>query len=222
MTTKLNSQEKSSKVDWHVGKVHETILSNVPKADKLRAYAEWSNTYDKDIGNLKYSGPKHITQMLFEAVRSDTIEILDAGCGTGLLAPTVCEVAADKNVSVKLTGLDYSQAMLDQASKKNLYENLVQADLNMSLPFPENHFDFFIAGALFLAHHCGPSVLPNIFKCVKVGGFGVFSIRRNTYLEEGEQYLDMLNNLNCNIISNEVRHYLGPTEANYIVAQKAS
>lgn len=128
-----------------------------------------ANTYDEDIEILKYSGPKQIAQMLFEVVRSDTAKILDADCSTGLLAQTGWEVAADKNVRLKLTGLDLTQAMLDQASKKHLYENLLQADLNTCLPFFENHFGFLTTGAPCPAHHWGPSVLPNIFKCVEVG-----------------------------------------------------
>lgn len=41
MNPKANSEKKRFKVNWHVGKLHKSILPNVCKANKLRSYAEW-------------------------------------------------------------------------------------------------------------------------------------------------------------------------------------
>lgn len=69
-------------------------LSGNPEG--LRQYYEqWSKTYNQDVSNEMYSGPEYISayfDMLpkqengnFLNLRNPTIEILDSGCGTGLV-----------------------------------------------------------------------------------------------------------------------------------------
>ncbi|HVJ50408.1 demethylmenaquinone methyltransferase [Desulfitobacterium sp.] len=71
------------------------------------------------------------------------MHILDVCCGTGQLA---MEIAGTIGVSGKVTGLDFSENMLEKA-KENIYSSpyqsliaLRQGDA-MHLPFPDNTFD---------------------------------------------------------------------------------
>ena len=49
--------------------------------------------------------------------------VLDLGCGTGLIGRAL------KNDENRLTGVDISSAMLEQAGKKGVYDKLVEADI---------------------------------------------------------------------------------------------
>ena len=66
--------------------------------------------------------------------------ILDAGCGTGNFE----KLLQNKGLNnIKVEALDFSQAMLKRAKRKNGNHsfNFQHFDLNNKLPFPDNHFD---------------------------------------------------------------------------------
>lgn len=149
-----------------------------------------------------------------------SLRVLDARCGTGLLVPVLKRMAKNDRVTLEIIGVDFSKEMLQQAEEKNVYESPLEADLNDPPPYSEGSFDCFLAGALFVAGHCGPSGLPSIVKVVKTGGFGFFIIRRKTYLDESQNYSDVLKKLNCKVVKDTVGHYMGPVEVNYVVVQK--
>lgn len=222
MASQQDKSVSKTKTDWNIGHVHETIISpDASQREKLDAYGKWSGTYDGDMENLKYSCPSILGDMLFKRLKEEkSLKAIDAGCGTGLLAPVLKQMAESNGVTLELVGVDFSKEMLEKAREKNIYESLIEADLNNPLPYPDGSFDCFVAGALFLAGHCGPSVLPSLVNAIKIGGYGVFSIRRNTYLTESQDYVNMLEKLNCTILADTVGHYLGPAEANYVMIQK--
>ncbi|MEI8396338.1 MAG: methyltransferase domain-containing protein, partial [Rhodospirillaceae bacterium] len=64
-----------------------------------------------------------------------TLEVLDAGCGTGLCAPVLRPFARH------LTGIDVSERMLDLARQRGLYDRLIRAELTEALAERENCFD---------------------------------------------------------------------------------
>ncbi len=70
-------------------------------------------------------------------------QILDLGCGTGDLSVHLARLA-DKGVAI--TGLDYSQPMLELAKRKayraGVFERIKFVNGNAAnLPFPDGHFD---------------------------------------------------------------------------------
>ena len=69
-----------------------------------------------------------------EAVVHDGDDVLDACCGTGDLA------LAGARVGGKVTGLDFSGAMLERARRKDPSIEWVQGDI-LALPFADESFD---------------------------------------------------------------------------------
>jgi len=61
--------------------------------------------------------------------------VLDAACGTGDLALADLRAGA-----ARVTGVDFSEAMLERARRKSASVDWVQADL-LTLPFPDASFD---------------------------------------------------------------------------------
>jgi demethylmenaquinone methyltransferase/2-methoxy-6-polyprenyl-1,4-benzoquinol methylase len=69
-----------------------------------------------------------------EAVVRPGDRVLDAACGTGDLA------LADARAGGRVTGLDFSEAMLDRALRKAPELDWVRGDV-LALPFPDQNFD---------------------------------------------------------------------------------
>lgn len=69
---------------------------------------------------------------------------LDLGCGTGLCAPLV------KPLADRLTGVDLSAGMLDQAHALGLYDELAQADAAGYLQATKERFDLILAADVFI------------------------------------------------------------------------
>ncbi len=74
-----------------------------------------------------------------EAVVRAGDRVLDACCGTGDLA------LADERVGGTVTGLDFSERMLERARRKSTSVEWVQADA-LALPFPDGSFDAVTVG----------------------------------------------------------------------------
>ena len=69
-----------------------------------------------------------------EAVVHDGDDVLDACCGTGDLALAAARIGG------KVTGLDFSEAMLERARRKDPSIEWIRGDL-LALPFPDASFD---------------------------------------------------------------------------------
>jgi predicted TPR repeat methyltransferase len=80
--------------------------------------------FDQRLAELDYRAPELVTELVRRlsgpAARR---RVLDAGCGTGLCGPLLRERAE------RLTGVDLSGPMLDQAAARGCYDALVQAEL---------------------------------------------------------------------------------------------
>lgn len=68
--------------------------------------------------------------------------ILDFGCGTGVLAEKL------KDAGYRVSGVEYSQGMLDKALERGIEGRLLQGSV---IPFDDNTFDFTYSVAVF--HH---------------------------------------------------------------------
>lgn len=80
------------------------------------------------IANLHYKGEELLQSALVEAEtkKKSFSSVLDAGCGTGLMASVLKPYLKTNGT---LTGVDVSGLMLDEARKKAAYTTLVQQDV---------------------------------------------------------------------------------------------
>src|SRR5688500_8479899 len=65
---------------------------------------------------------------------NDELNLLDAGCGSGLFSSLAIESGAE------VTGIDAAPGLLELARRRNQQNNFLEEDLE-DLPFPDNHFD---------------------------------------------------------------------------------
>lgn len=79
-------------------------------------------TFDDNLNRLKYQAPLKVAEVLAVQEARD-LAILDAGCGTGLCGPLLRPHAKT------LIGVDLSPAMLDKARQRDVYDELIEAEL---------------------------------------------------------------------------------------------
>ncbi|MDY0189993.1 MAG: class I SAM-dependent methyltransferase [Desulfuromonas sp.] len=99
----------------------------------------------------------------------DNSQILDIGCGTGLLTVRI----AEQHPQVNVVGIDASKPMIAVADKKRASHNChFQQALGEDLPFPDAHFDL-VTSALFFHHidrELKQRTLQEIRRVLKPGG----------------------------------------------------
>jgi len=100
-------------------------------------------------------------------VRGDHLDVLDIGAGTGTLS---CQVAA-RGVK-RLTLLDQSAQMLDQARAKPALANcsFVLADASQPLPLPDAQFDRVVSSGFFYYLPNPVEGLREQMRLLRVGG----------------------------------------------------
>lgn len=96
--------------------------------------------YDKHMQEqLHYRLPQEIQHLLSELPQHQFTKVLDLGCGTGLMGEMI------KPYCKELTGVDIAEKMIQRASEKQVYDQLVTADLQTFLQNNNESFDLVIA-----------------------------------------------------------------------------
>lgn len=147
--------------------------------DLAKAYEDWADCYDDDtVSGMGYVGPMLASKLLDGYLDSKKSKILDAGCGTGLVGEVLKRIGYEN-----LEATDYSDAMLAQAERKKLYDNLFQADMNTRLHVPDDTYDASICVGTFTYAHVGPDAFDELIRITKPGGYVCFTIRDGAYQE---------------------------------------
>ncbi len=85
----------------------------------------FAGSFDAKLASLGYQAPHLVGKALADlaGAPAKTLDILDAGCGTGLCAPLLAPWAR------RLVGVDLSAGMLQRAALRGAYDALEQAEL---------------------------------------------------------------------------------------------
>lgn len=146
-----------------------------PAAYVAASFDAFAERFDHELRDrLFYKGPEQIVErmgrVLGEPVGS--LDVCDAGCGTGLLGPLVRPFART------LVGVDLSARMLEIARTRNVYDELVEAELTGYLAGRAGAFDVVTAADVFVyIGDLGP-VLLEMARAVRRGGGVFFSVER--------------------------------------------
>ena len=107
-------------------------------------YESWAAYYDKEH---EENGWKILLNDVAYAIRAqlpDDAEVLDVGCGTGLLGTELSSFGL-KNLS----GIDISKTSLDMSRNLNIYKTLQQEELGKAIDFADNSFDALVSSGVF-------------------------------------------------------------------------
>lgn len=104
-------------------------------------FDSFAGSFESKLERLSYRAPALVAAMLNEAglEPSKRLDVLDAGCGTGLCGPLVAPYAR------RLVGVDLSEGMLALARQKNVYDALTKAELTEYLRANRDAFDLIVS-----------------------------------------------------------------------------
>lgn len=116
-----------------------------------------------------YFGAMLVADGLRRHANAARLDILDIGCGTGLVGLRVRDLAG------RMDGVDISSAMLEKAREKNVYDGLFQADLAPFLAQHENRYDAILAAATLIHFGDLEALFQAVADALRDGGLFVFT-----------------------------------------------
>ena len=166
-------------VNYNTCRIHTLSMSD--ETNKKEIYNVWCHNYDKYVSEKKYVGPREIVKKLQSMildfkVRENKIQVLDFGCGTGLVGQEIVNQGLDCEVD----GIDISLGMVEKAREKNCYRDLWE--WNISEEKIDRSYDIIVSCGVFLEGHAPISLLLDLIEQVRREGFVLFTIRKS-YLE---------------------------------------
>ena len=121
----------------------QPLSETMPSAFVEMLFDQYAPRFEASLlEHLEYQGPVLIADALNQGPGWPVRRALDLGCGTGLIGPVL------RPYCVHLSGMDLSQAMLDEALAKGLYDQLEKADIQ-ELPIMAGHYDLIVASDVF-------------------------------------------------------------------------
>ncbi|MDQ3722470.1 MAG: methyltransferase domain-containing protein, partial [Actinomycetota bacterium] len=129
------------------------------------------------VGRLGYRLPDLICSTLERHVAGGQLDVLDAGCGTGMCAPRLRPLAR------RLVGLDLSARMVEHARARGLYDELAVADLLAWLAeeAQADAFDAIVAADVLVYFGDLRPPIAAAARALRSGGVLVFSTERGEH-----------------------------------------
>ncbi|MEX0279535.1 MAG: class I SAM-dependent methyltransferase [Ruegeria sp.] len=147
--------------------------------DNRQLYAEWAGDYDENFASLEdYQLHIHTARAFVGAGGQGPV--LDVGAGTGLCGAVLSGLGVGP-----IDATDISAEMLDQAMRKDIYRDAIEADLTRGLPVPPESYSGVVSSGTFTHGHLGPEVLPALLRIARHGAQFALSINAKHYAEHG-------------------------------------
>ncbi len=161
----------SASIQFHLAIARGETPPTQPPDSIATLFDEYAQRFDKHlVGGLKYRVPRRIAETIKARAPALDIDILDLGCGTGLVGAYLRERPR------QLIGIDLSQKMLAQAARHGLYTQLRAGELLAELrAAPEQAFDYVVAADVFIYVGELREVIPAIFRVLRRAGTLLFS-----------------------------------------------
>lgn len=141
-------------------------------------------TFDRElVSKLGYAIPRELVDTLrsVEDAPKQPWDVLDLGCGTGLVGAEIAPYAG------QLVGIDLAPNMIERARARNIYTDLRCADLAAVLAYnaaSEDRYDIVTAADVFIYVGKLDDVVPAIRRALRPGGLFAFSAEAAEVLRE--------------------------------------
>lgn len=152
----------------HLGLVDAPQRTSPAQLRKI--YDERARFWDQESS---YFGHQLVAEALREHAPHERLDILDLGCGTGLVGTLVRPLAA------RLDGVDLAPAMLAKARDKGMYDRLDQADLLTFLSGQKDGYDAIVAAATLIHFGDLGSLFQAAARRLRPDGLFVFTLFPN-------------------------------------------
>jgi predicted TPR repeat methyltransferase len=144
-----------------------------------KTFDSFASSFDSKLAQLSYRAPALVTEMLkrSHAVPSRSLDLLDAGCGTGLCGVLLAPYAR------RLVGVDLSEGMLAQARQRRIYDDLVKCELTAYLNGCDETFDVIVSADTLVYFGTLEAVVAASDRALRPGGRLIFTVEE---LVDGE------------------------------------
>jgi predicted TPR repeat methyltransferase len=135
-------------------------------------FDSFASSFESKLERLSYRAPALVAAMLADsgAEPSHRLDVLDAGCGTGLCGPMVAPFAR------RLIGVDLSEGMLTHAKEKNVYHALKKAELTEYLRDQREAFDLIVSADTLVYFGDLTGVISALAGALRPNGLAVFTL----------------------------------------------
>jgi predicted TPR repeat methyltransferase len=153
-----------------IGALEGAATPRAPDDYLIRTFDQFADSFDhKLVDVLDYRVPEKM-QREIAALGESFPDCLDAGCGTGLAAPLLCDAAST------LTGVDLSARMLEKAAQRGLYDRLVEGEIHEFLAREETRFDMIFAADVLVYIGDLKALMEGAARRLRSGGVFILSI----------------------------------------------
>ena len=150
----------------------EAVPERAPDAYVTATFDDFAHDFDSQLEGLQYRAPAHVgqaVQRLSGEPRAE-LDILDAGCGTGLCAPILAPFAR------RLAGVDLSGGMLAKARARGGYHELHKSELTEFLRAHARSFELIVSADTLCYFGDLAAVSRAAFEALRPGGHLVFTV----------------------------------------------
>ena len=135
-------------------------------------FDSFAASFDSKLAQLLYRAPALVAQMLAESEveASKSLDVLDAGCGTGLCGPLIAPYAR------RLVGVDLSEPMLAQARARKVYDELVKRELTAYVGDSTAEFDVIVSADTLVYFGVLDEVVAAAANALRPGGRLIFTV----------------------------------------------
>ena len=171
-TTALLALQPDDKVYQYYHQLAQgQVPPHVPVELTTRMFDDMAKVYDKHmVRNLSYRLPKQVADQLLEIFPTRRFNLLDLGCGTGLLGAVLGPIDG------YILGVDMSSQMLAEAAKHKVYYKFHQVNLLEALAAtPANTFEAIAALDVLIYVGDLQQTLADAYRVLAPGGVLIFS-----------------------------------------------
>ena len=165
------STERDSRLQW--------IYASRGEEQLRERYDVWAADYDNDLDDLGWTAPQAAAERCHHFAMPGS-EILDAGCGTGLVGASLAVLG-----HTRVVGFDLSSGMLERSAERGVYSELHHGSLLDRLPFDDGRFGSVVSVGVFTRGHVDGSAFAELARVTSPGGHVSITFRDDAMEELG-------------------------------------
>jgi predicted TPR repeat methyltransferase len=144
-------------------------------------FDRFAESFESQLGRLGYRAPKLIGLAAEQCLppAAANLDVLDAGCGTGLLGDVL------KPRCARLFGVDLSPGMLKRAQERGIYESVTEGELSAFLRNHPARYDLVASSDTLIYFGDMDEVAANAHSALREGGWLLFTLEDGGEQPEG-------------------------------------
>lgn len=149
-----------------------------------KTFDSFAASFESKLERLSYRAPALVIAMVEHAGVHPlkALDVLDAGCGTGLCGPLLAPYAR------RMIGVDLSEGMLARAREKKVYDELVKAELTNFLRRNREAFDLIVSADTLVYFGDLQPVISAVAGALRPGGYAAFTLEHAVGATNGVDY----------------------------------